>query len=323
MKIIEVKNLAKTYKVKEQKTLLRDLFAPKFVEVHAVNGINFGVNKGEAVALLGPNGAGKTTTMKMLSGLVFPTDGSVKVLGYNPFDRKKEFLKKIGLVMGNKTSLEWDLTGRQCLLLNKKIYDISNQKFINSVKNIAELLSVDSLMDVQIRKLSLGQRMKMELMASILHEPEVLFLDEPTIGLDVMAKKRVRKFLREIQKNSNITILLTSHDMDDVEKVTDRVIVINEGSLVYDDSMEKLLYKYKNKKYLTLVFTKKVNPAEIKRYGEVVERRSLSYTIEIDSKNQSKVITEIMDNLPVDDIDIVHIPLEEIIEDMFSSKHIM
>ena len=168
--------------------------------------------------------------------------------------------------------------------------------------------------------MSLGERMKMELISSIIHNPDVLFLDEPTIGLDIISKQKIRDFLREIQRNSEVTILLTSHDMDDVEKVTDRVIVVNEGSIIFDDSMSKLLYKYKNKKYLTLIFTEKVKSFKVKRFGKIVDKKPLSYTIEIKAEEQPKIIAEITEKLPIDDIDIIHVPLEEIIADMFNSS---
>src|SRR3989344_1288799 len=211
--IIEVNNLKKVFKVKKPSSVLRDIFYPKHKTVVAVDGISFKVSEGESVAVLGPNGAGKTTTMKMLTGLIYPTSGGISVLGHFPFDRKREFLKRIGLVMGNKTALEWDLTSLQNFGLLKRIYEIEEVKYRQKVKDLTEMLSVSELLDTQVRKLSLGERMKMELIGSILHDPEVLFLDEPTIGLDIISKQKVREFLREIQNNSDITILLTSHDM--------------------------------------------------------------------------------------------------------------
>ncbi|EKD53605.1 MAG: hypothetical protein ACD_61C00007G0015 [uncultured bacterium] len=316
--IIKVKNLSKDYPVKEKHGFWRDAFFPVHKKVNAVNNISFSINKGESVALLGPNGAGKTTTMKMLSGLLYPTAGEIDVMGYFPFDRKREYLKKIGLVMGNRSGMAWDLTPNQNFELAKKIYEIKEESFVYRVGSLANMLGTEKYLDKQVRKLSLGERMKVELMSSLLHDPEVLYLDEPTIGLDIISKQKIRNFLREIQKESGVTLLLTSHDMDDVEKVSDRVIVINRGKIFYDDSMSALLHKYKDKKYLTLILTEDVAEDVIKKYGEIIEKKHFKYTIEVAKSEQSKIIAKVMEELPIDDIDIVHVPLEEIIGDMFT-----
>lgn len=318
--IIKAENLQKDYSVKTKQGFWKDALFPKFKNVSAVKDESFSIDRGESVALLGPNGAGKTTTMKMLSGLLFPTSGKLEVLGFFPFDRKNEYLKRIGLVMGNRSGLAWDLTPNQNFELAKKIYEISDRNFSERVSSLTKMLDVDCFLDKQVRKLSLGERMKLELVASLLHNPEILYLDEPTIGLDIISKQRIRAFLRDIQRESKITLLLTSHDMDDVEKVSDRVIVINHGHIVYDNSMSELLRNYKDKKYLTLILTEDVTKKEIEKYGKVIEKKTLSYTIEISKDKQSKIIAQIMEELPIDDIDIVHVPLEEIIGDMFVEK---
>jgi len=315
--IIQVNNLQKEYSVKIKQGFWKDAFFPKYKVVNAVENISFKIDRGESVALLGPNGAGKTTTMKMLSGLLFPSSGKVDVLGFFPFDRKSDYLKKIGLVMGNRSGLAWDLTPNQNFELTQKIYQISDKDFKQRVEHLTTLLDVDKYLDKQVRKLSLGERMKLELVASLLHNPEILFLDEPTIGLDIISKQKIRSFLRDIQKESGVTLLLTSHDMDDVEMVSDRVIIINHGQLVFDNSMTELLKKYKDKKYLTITLTEAVAKKEIKKYGEVVDHKPLSYTIEISKAKQAQTIAKIMEKLPVDDIDIIHTPLEEIISDIF------
>jgi len=318
--IISVSNLQKKYSVKFKQGFWKDSFFPKFEYVMALKNATFEINKGESVALLGPNGAGKTTTMKMLSGLLFPSGGSIDVMGFFPFDRKNTYLKKIGLVMGNRSGLAWDLTANQNFELSKKIYQIPERTFVERVNRLTKMLDVDSYLDKQVRKLSLGERMKLELVSSILHNPEILYLDEPTIGLDIISKQRIRSFLREIQKELQITLLLTSHDMDDVEKVSDRVIVINHGEIVYDDSMHSLLRNYKDKKYLTLVLTEEVPETKILKYGKIIDKKPLTVTIEISKDRQSEVISEIMEALPIDDIDIVHVPLEEIIGNMFTKS---
>jgi len=315
--VVKIENLTKEYSVKVKSGFWKNAFFPKYKSVSAVNNISFAINKGESVALLGPNGAGKTTTMKVLSGLLYPTGGKVDVLGYFPFDRERDFLKRIGLVMGNKSGLAWDLTPNQNYVLAKKIYKITENDFQARIREFVGLLDVEDLLDRQVRKLSLGERMKMELIGSILHNPEILFLDEPTIGLDIISKQKIRKFLREIQKKHQVTLLLTSHDMDDVEKVSDRVIVINHGEIIFDNSMAELLRKYKSKKYLTIILTEDISSNEIRKYGKIIERKPLSYTIEVSPTDQSKIIAEITEKLPIDDIDIIHVPLEEIVSDLF------
>ncbi len=316
--IIKLEGLTKEYSVKNKKGFWKDAFFPDYRTVSAIKDISFSINKGESVALLGPNGAGKTTTMKMLSGLLYPTEGEISVMGFFPFDRKREYLKRMGLVMGNRSGLAWDLTPNQNFELAQKIYGIGKNACATRIKELTEMLDVEKYLDKQVRKLSLGERMKMELVASLLHSPEVLYLDEPTIGLDIISKQKIRKFLREIQRESGVTLLLTSHDMDDVEKVSDRVIVINHGVIIFDDSMTKLLKKYEDKKYLTLILTDEVSKKEVEKFGKIVEKKALSYTIEIAKKDQAKMISKMMEDLPIDDIDIVHVPLEEMVGDLFS-----
>ncbi len=316
-KIIEVKNLSKKFKVPVKQGFVRSIFIPKNMEVLAVDKISFAVNKGEAVAFLGPNGAGKTTTLKMLTGLLYPTDGSVKVLGTVPVERKYSFLLKIALVMGNKSGLSWDLSARQSFELFESIYDLDHLEAMKTINNLAEILEVTKNMDIPIRKLSLGQRLKMELIGAILHNPEIVFLDEPTLGLDVVAKRNIREFLRKINKEKGVTIILTSHDMADIEKVCDRVIVINHGKIMYDDAIGKLTSRYRDRKYLTLIFTEEVTLAEVEKYGKVIDVKPLTYTIEVAGEDQAKVIAAVSEKLPIDDIDITHVPLDEIMADMF------
>lgn len=255
--IITVKNLTKKFKIRQNKHLIKGIWNPDYKYVHAVNNVSFEIKKGEAVAFLGPNGAGKTTTTKMMTGLIYPSEGSVEVLNYIPSDRKKEYLSRIGLVMGNKSGMNWDLTANQSFRLLKQIYKLEEKEFTKWLNTLTELLDVKRLLDSQIRRLSLGERMKMELIGAIIHKPEVLFLDEPTIGLDITAKKNIRRFLKDIQKSSNITLILTSHDMDDIEQVCERVIVINKGEKVYDDALANLTNQYKQSRFVKFVFENK------------------------------------------------------------------
>lgn len=318
MPIISVQNLSKTFKIRKNKNLLTGIFNPQYKFVEAVKDISFSVEKGEALAFLGPNGAGKTTTIKMLTGLIYPSEGKISALGYKPFDRKREYLKQIGLVMGNKAGLNWDLTANQSFSLFKKIYEIGDTKFKKRLGELCKLLNVRDLLDTQVRKLSLGERMKMELIGAILHDPKILFLDEPTIGLDITAKKNVRKFLRDIQQNSNITLILTSHDMDDIEKVCDRVIVINKGEKIYDDTLLNLISGYNEEKFVKFYFEKMPENLENIEYAKIDQKNEDSIVFKAPKDIMPKLISEITSNYDCLDIDILAVPLEDIIEDLFN-----
>lgn len=319
MKVINVQNLTKKFEVTVKNNFIKDMINPEKRDVTAVDHISFSVDKGESVAFLGPNGAGKTTTTKMMTGLIFPTEGEIDILGYFPFDRKNEYLKKIGLVMGNKAGLNWDLTPSQSFELLKEIYEIPNDEYNSRIEELTTLLDTKNFLDIQVRKLSLGERMKMELIGAILHNPEILFLDEPTIGLDILSKQKIREFLRKIQKESNITIILTSHDMDDIEKVCDRVIVITQGKKIYDDSMDRLISKYQSEKYVQVKFNQKPNSLEL-NFGKLIEEKEGSITLKVDKSELSKLMSYVVENYDVDDIDIEGVPLETIIKDIFEGK---
>ncbi len=318
--IIEVVNLTKKYKINKQSNVFKKLFVPNYVNNVAIEDLSFAIEKGESVSLLGPNGAGKTTTMKVLTGLLYPTSGKVNVLGFTPFDRDHRFLSKIGFVMGNKGGLDWDLTAKQGFELNRRIYQISTTKFEKRVNQLVEMLNVEQLLNTQIRKLSLGERMKMEIVGAILHEPEILFLDEPTIGLDIISKQKIRNFLKNIQKDSNVTLVLTSHDMDDVEKVSDRIIILTNGKKVYDNRIEKLTEEYSNEKYIKFIYSKLPKEEKLLKYGEIIERGSNHYVIKVSKEKVTETTAQIMAKYPVVDIDILSIPLEEIIGGIFSKN---
>lgn len=320
MEIINVKHLTKNFKrVEKSGKFFRDTFRPSFVEVHAVKDINIKINKGESVAFLGPNGAGKTTTIKMLTGLIYPTSGEISVLGFTPFDRNPEYLKRIGLVMGNKAGLNWDLTPTQSFELLKYIYNIPNDQFKKRVDELTDLLDAQKFLNTQVRRLSLGERMKMELIGSIIHQPEILFLDEPTIGLDIISKQKIREFLRKIQKETGVTLLLTSHDMDDIEEVSDRVIVINHGQKIYDDSIYKLTAKYSNFKFIKVIFKKSSIKFENPEY-EILEKNKSVILFKVPRAMLSRFMSEVTQKYEIDDIDVSSVPLEEIIADLFKKE---
>lgn len=315
--MITVKNLTKIFKVSIRQSLLKSIVKPKKREVVAVNNISFSVREGEMVAFLGANGAGKTTTLKMLTGILYPTSGSVSVLNSEPIKREKIFLKQIGLVMGNKRGLSWDLSPRQNYQLFRIMYKIDKKKCEQNISELAEVLEAQDFLDLPVRNLSLGQRMKAELIGAILHQPKILFLDEPTIGLDVVSQKRIRQFLRKINKKLNTTIILTSHNMEDIERVCKRVVVIDKGRLIYDNSLESLMTDYSNKKYLKVVFYKTPDLQKLKPYGKIIEKGELSVTLEVLKKEQGRVMAALTEKFKVDDLDITSVPLSEIIGDMF------
>ncbi len=253
---IIVEHFSKHYRVAQSHSGLlggiTSFVAPDYKDISAVDDISFTIKEGELVGFIGPNGAGKTTTLKCLSGLLYPTSGVLSVLGHMPFAKKKEFLQNIALVMGQKNQLWWDLPPMETFLLNKAIYEISNTQFNQTLDELVDLLHISEILNQPVRKLSLGQRMKCELVAALIHRPKVLFLDEPTIGLDVMMQKVVRDFIKEYNKKFNATVLLTSHYMDDIEYLCKRVMVINEGHLMYDGSIDKLVKNVTSHKEISL-----------------------------------------------------------------------
>ncbi len=244
MTILSVSNLSKTYRVHEKpvgfKNTVRDLFSRKYIEKKAVDTINFTVEQGEIVGLLGENGAGKTTTLKMLTGILYPTSGSIIVSGFTPTDRKKEFLKKICFVMGNKSDINWDLPAVDTFRYQQLVYQVSDKDFKENLGLLAELLDVTHLLNTQIRRLSLGERMKMELINSFLYSPEIVFLDEPTVGLDLNSQIAIRSFLKNYRRERQTTIIITSHYMDDIEETCDRVILLNHGQKAFDGGIDEI-----------------------------------------------------------------------------------
>lgn len=317
--VILVQDLNKQFKSRQNKNLVTGLWRPDYKTYKAVKDASFSVARGESVAFLGPNGAGKTTTTKMMTGLMYPTSGKIDVLGFEPFSRKREFLSRIGLVMGNKNGLNWDLTANQSFSLLKSIYQIDEDEFKQRVTHLTKLLSVAAKLDEQVRRLSLGERMKVELIGAILHNPEILFLDEPTIGLDIESKKSVREFLRTIQRENNTTLILTSHDMDDIEEVSDRVLVINKGQIAYDGDLEKLINKYNQNKYLRLHFKDEIDDSMLSKHGKILSTDNGVF-LKVKAKEMANVLAEVTQNFEVEDINIESTPLETIISDIFAGN---
>ncbi|HSW89952.1 MAG TPA: ABC transporter ATP-binding protein [Patescibacteria group bacterium] len=324
MSIISVKDLTKTFKVPQKQSgfggALHSFFRREYNTVSAVDGVSFEIDKGELIGFIGPNGAGKTTTLKMLSGLLFPSSGKVDVLGFTPFDRKKEFLKQISLVMGQKNQLWWDLPAIDTFLLNKAIYEISDAQYKKTTTELIDLLDVSKQLETPVRKLSLGQRMKMELIAALLHQPKVLFLDEPTIGLDVVMQQNLRDFIKAYNQKEEATILLTSHYMGDVKQLCKRVILIDHGHIIFDGQLDTLIKKHTKTKHLTLTLESKVSDQTLSKYGKIIDNEFPKVTLSIPRSSTKHIAAQILEELPVEDIDIAESTIEEVIREVFSEK---
>ena len=325
--IIQVKNLSKYFKVYQKKPGLwgsvESLWHREYQEVKAVDDISFDINPGEVVGFIGQNGAGKTTTLKMLSGLLFPTHGQASVLGFNPWDRKKDFQKQFSLVMGQKNQLWWDLPAVETFLLNQAIYEIPQDQFKKTLNKLVDLLDVKDVLHIQVRKLSLGQRMKCELIAALLHNPKVLFLDEPTIGLDVVMQKTLRDFIKEYNQEFGATIILTSHYMGDVKELCERAIIIDHGHKIFDGKLQDIIDKYARNKILSFVFSKTIKKEDLEKFGQVkefLEDGSLqTATLLTPRSKAAKVAALVLENLPVQDVNIEEPPIEAIIREVFKN----
>lgn len=323
---ISVSRLKKYYQVHEKEPgvlgSIKSLFKRKYKDVKAVDGISFEIEKGELVGFIGPNGAGKTTTLKCLSGLLYPTSGEISVLDFNPWERKSEFLKQIALVMGQKNQLWWDLPPMETFTLNKEIYEIPQKQFEETLDELVKLLEVRDILKVQVRKLSLGQRMKCELIAALLHSPKVLFLDEPTIGLDVVMQKKMRDFIKEYNRREKSTILLTSHYMEDVKELCQRVIIIDKGKIIFDGKLSEIVEKFAPQKILSVVFSKEFDLRKLDNIGEVKELDFPKAEILVSREASNSAAAELLHHFPVADLNISEIPIEDIIRQIFTGAQI-
>ncbi len=321
--IINVKQLSKTYEYYRKQpgflNSLRSLFHREKLFAEAVKQVSFSINEGEFVGFLGPNGAGKTTTLKMLSGIIQSSHGEASVLGYTPWRRQNAFQKQFALVMGQKSQLWWDLPAMESFILNKEIYELPDTLFKDSLAELTEVLEIKDILDIPVRKLSLGQRMKCELAAALLHRPKVLFLDEPTIGLDVVSQQNIREFLKRHNREKKTTIILTSHYMEDVEALCERVIIINHGSLIYDGVLAELLDRYVDRKILEVTFTHKISRSDLATFGEIREYAPERVVLEVLKTDTKKIAMRILADLPVDDILINEVPVDEVIRKIFTA----
>jgi ABC-2 type transport system ATP-binding protein len=322
--VIEVKNLKKFYQVHQKEAGLsgsiKAFFKREYKTVQAVNDISFEIKEGELIGFIGPNGAGKTTTLKTLSGLLYPTSGKVKVLGYTPWERKVEFQKQFSLVMGQKNQLWWDLPAIESFVLNKEIYGVSDAKYKSTLDDLVELLEVRDQLSTQVRKLSLGQRMKMELIAALIHSPKILFLDEPTIGLDVVMQKKLRDFIKAYNQKFNATIILTSHYMEDVKQLAERVIIIDHGQILFDGKLDAIIQKFADHKTLELVFGEKIDLEKLKEFGEILEFDFPKVTLNVKRSQVSEMAAKLLSKYEIDDLNIEEAKIEDIIREVFSSE---
>lgn len=320
MSVIETKDLTKVYRTYKKEAGLwgavKGLGKRKYDEVRAADGITFKIEEGELVGFLGPNGAGKTTVLKMLSGLLNPTSGSASVLGYVPWERRDEMKRQFALLMGQKNALWWDLPARESMELNRVIYGIERKRFETIVGGLAELLDVTDKLNVMVRELSLGERMKMELIAALLHMPKVLFLDEPTIGLDVVSQKKVREFLRLYNEEHRIVTMLTSHYMQDIEALCERVIIIDHGRIFFDGPLSSIIDRFATHKILSLVFEGHVN-GDFKQFGEVTEQTPQTVMLKVPRTQVAETCRQLLGTYNVTDINVQELPVEEVIRQLF------
>jgi ABC-2 type transport system ATP-binding protein len=318
---IEVRELRKTFVVPVReaglRAAVRSLVRRDHREVRAVDGISFRIDPGEVVGFLGPNGAGKTTTLKMLSGLLYPTGGELEVLGHTPSRRERAFLERITLVMGNRNQLQWDLPAVDSFEMNRAVFGLPRPEFRRVLDELVELLEIGEVVRKPVRQLSLGERMKVELAGALLHQPRVLFLDEPTIGLDVAMQRRIRSFVAAYNRRHQATILLTSHYMADVQALCRRVIVIHHGAILFDGELRALSDRFTSHKTITVALA---DPsAALDGYGQVVAREGDRVTLRVAKEETSPVAAKLLNEQPVSDVTIEDQPIEDVIEQVFAS----
>ena len=323
MSVIETEGLTKVYRTYRKESGLwgsvKGLVRRRYQETRAADDITFQIEEGELVGFLGPNGAGKTTVLKMLSGLLNPTSGKARVLGFVPWERRDELKRQFSLLMGQKNALWWDLPAQESLELNRAIYGIDRGRFKQVVGGLSELLEVQDKMNVMVRELSLGERMKMELISALIHEPRILFLDEPTIGLDVVSQKRVREFLRIYNQEHRIVTMLTSHYMQDIEELCDRVIVIDHGKIFFDGALSVIIDRFSGHKIVSLTFAAN-QTCDFSSYGEVIEQTPISVQLKVPRAHVTEVCRQLLSACSVSDINVQELPVEDVIRQLFGER---
>lgn len=323
--IIEIEDLKKVFKVHKRDkagllSSLKSLFSRDYSLVTAVDGLNLKIGQGEIRGLIGPNGAGKSTTIKILSGILYPSEGNVNVMGYTPWTQREEYVKKIGVVFGQKSQLWWDLPAIDTFALNKQMYDIPDKTFDENLSYFKELLKIGDVISKPVRQLSLGERMKCEFVCAMLHQPPLVYLDEPTIGLDIISKEAIRSFIKNVNKDRGTTFIVTTHDLSDIEDLCENVSIINSGTIVFNDCIDKLKTYFSDKKIIEVKFNRQVDPALLEGF-KVTSSGPFSASIEIETLNTSlqEEISRIFKILPVQDINVNNINIEEVIKYIYLS----
>jgi ABC-2 type transport system ATP-binding protein len=326
--MINVRNLSKSYYVHKKaaglRGSIRSLFFRKKIEKQAVRGVSFDVQPGEILGLVGPNGAGKTTLVKMLAGIIHPTAGQVRVLGHTPWERNNDFRRRIALIMGQKAQLWWDLPAGDCFLLLKEIYQIPAHRYAENLDYLAGVLDVKEHLDVQVRRLSLGERMKMELIAALLHEPKVVFLDEPTIGLDLTAQRAIRDFLLAYRESHQPAMILTSHYMEDIERLCKRIAIIQDGEFIFDGRLKEIAQTYAAQKVVTVHLRKSSlqapEEAQVRAFGEILERDDAQIRLRVPRDRVADASAFLLQNYEVADLAIEEDDIGSIIERIFAER---
>ena len=325
MSFIEVQNISKDFKVNKRSAgipgMIANMFVPKYEIKHAVKDLSFTIEKGEMVGFIGPNGAGKSSTIKMLSGILCPDSGSISVNGFIPYRQRKSYVGKIGVVFGQKSQLQWDLPVIESFELLRAIYRIPEEKYKANLDRFTEMLDMKGFLNQPVRQLSLGQRMRSDIVASLLHSPEIVFFDEPTIGVDIIGKETIRNFIRELNEQDKVTMLFTTHDMQDIEQTCKRIIIIDKGSLMFDGSLQDIRGKYGTTRRLIAEFNEEVTVEPISKVAiENLGDRKMSFTFDNNVVDVNKLMHEILGKYSVRDITVAEPEIESIIQKMYNGE---
>ncbi len=325
MSFIEVKNISKEFKVNKRSAgipgMIANMFVPKFEIKKAVNDLSFTIEKGEMVGFIGPNGAGKSSTIKMLSGILCPNSGFISVGGYIPYKQRKAYVGNIGVVFGQKSQLQWDLPVIDSFELLRAIYRIPEEKYKRNLERFTEMLDMKGFINQPVRQLSLGQRMRSDIVASLLHSPEIVFFDEPTIGVDIIGKETIRSFIKELNEQDKVTMIFTTHDMQDIEQTCKRIIIIDKGSLMYDGSLQEIRSKYGTSRRLIAEFNEETRVAPIKNVIiEDLKDRKVSFTFDNNVVDVNKLMHEVLEKYSVHDVTVAEPEIESIIQKMYNGE---
>jgi len=325
MSFIEVKNVSKEFKVNKRSAgipgMIANMFVPKFEIKKAVNDLSFTIEKGEMVGFIGPNGAGKSSTIKMLSGILCPDKGSITVGGFIPYKQRKSYVGNIGVVFGQKSQLQWDLPVIDSFELLRAIYRIPEERYKNNLDRFTEMLDMKSFINQPVRQLSLGQRMRADIVASLLHSPEIVFFDEPTIGVDIIGKETIRSFIKELNEQDKVTMIFTTHDMQDIEQTCKRIIIIDKGSLMYDGSLQEIRSKYGTSRRLIAEFNEATAVDPIKNVIiEDMKDRKVSFTFDNNVVDVNKLMHEVLEKYSVHDVTVAEPEIESIIQKIYKGE---